>query len=76
MLTLKARVKHLEGSLFDLRETLLELEADMHYEKGIFSNFIHVQLQTQAYFVISLLGIVIYYTSEGGISTSLLALNV
>jgi len=71
MLTLKARVKHLEGSLFDLRETLLELEADMHYEKGIFSNFIHVQLQTQAYFVISLLGIVIYYTSEGGISTSL-----
>ena len=68
MLTLKARVKHLEGSLFDLRETLLELEEDMHYERGIFSNFIRAELKSQIFLVAILFGLASYYTSEGGIA--------
>ena len=68
MLTLKARVKHLEGSLFDLRETLLELEEDMHYERGIFSNFIRAELKSQIFLVAILFGLASYYTSKDGIS--------
>ena len=67
MLTLKARVKHLEGSLFDLRETLLELEEDMHYEE-FFSNFIRAELKSQIFLVAILFGLASYYTSEGGIA--------
>eukprot|EP00943_MAST-04B_sp_MAST-4B-sp1_P002215 g2215.t1 len=68
MLSLKARVKHLEGALFDLRETLLELEADIHYEKGIFSNFIHVQYKSQIFLVLILLCIAAFSFANYGIA--------
>ena len=50
VINLKARVKHLEGTLFDTRDSLNEIEADLVYERTTFAHYIHASWMSQLQF--------------------------